>query len=592
MAGKIPENIIEDILSRVDIVQLIAEYIPLKRAGRNFRALCPFHHEKTPSFMISPDRQIYHCFGCGKGGNAIGFLIEYERLEFPEAVEALARRTGVVLPALTQQDTKTASLTAQLYRVNELACAFYTQILGSHAAGKIKDYLLKRGLRQDSIELFRLGCAPDKWDALISHLRAKDFSLSVLEKAGLILSRKDGGFYDRFRNRIIFPITDIKSRVLAFGARVLPHGEKAGEGVAKYVNSPETSVYIKGRNLFGLSFAKEAIRDNDLAVIVEGYLDFIIPFQGGVKNIVASCGTAFTPEQARLLKRYTHNVVVVYDPDKAGELAALRALDIFIEEGMNVRVVSLPEGLDPDLFVRENGIESFRTRINESRNLFDYKLKVLRSRFDDGQIEGRAAISAEMLSTINKFQNAVLKSEYVKRLSEELKVKEDALLHEMAKIKEPQAFSEAPEAGPRKTLNMNPAEKLLIKLMLEEADLLNRAKECISPQDFEDKKICQLVSAIFDFTGQGKPLDPNKFLNYLGAEEMTQVVCESAFLPDVGGIDKEKIMDDCIRRIKNDRLKSMRHKLQDEMHTAQQARDQDRLDSLMRQFQGLIKKRE
>ena len=460
MAGRIPENILEDILSRVDIVEVISGFIPLKRAGRNFKAICPFHHEKTASFMVSPDRQIYHCFGCNESGNAFRFLMRYERLEFLEAVQTLAKKAGVVLPEVHRQDSKTAGLITQLYKINELTASFYENSLNSANGQGAKNYLLKRGLTPESIKAFKLWLALDKWDALIGHLRLKSISLPLLEKAGLILAKEGGGYYDRFRNRVIFHIFDIKSKAVGFGARVLD------DTLHKYVNSPETIIYTKGKNLYGLNFAKEGIRENDFAVVVEGYLDFIIPYQEGLKNIVASLGTALTLEQVRLLKRYTHNAVMVYDADAAGELATLRSLDIFVEEEMNVKVVSLAKGFDPDLFVRKHGIASFKEKINEACNLFDYKLGVLKSRYNSKEIEGKAKIALLMLETLAKFRNAVLKSEYIKKLAQELDISEDALLQEIKKIKEDKPYVDLREGPHKKALNINPTEKLLIKLML------------------------------------------------------------------------------------------------------------------------------
>lgn len=590
--GRIPENLLEDILSRVDIVEVIAGYIPLKRAGRNFRALCPFHHEKTPSFMVSPDRQIYHCFGCSKGGNAFNFLMEYERLEFPEAVEMLAKKAGVVLPQIQEQDAKAVSLTTQLYKINELTTGFYAAGLNSGAGNTAKSYLLKRGIKEETLKSLKIGFAADKWDGLINHLRAKNISLSLLEKAGLVLTKEGGGYYDRFRQRIIFPILDIKSRVLGFGARVLPASPAGGDDTSpKYINSPETPVYIKGRNLYGMHLAKDAIRESDLAVIVEGYLDFMVPYQEGMQNIVASLGTALTVEQARLLKRYTHNVVMVYDPDKAGELATLRTLDIFIEEGMNVRIVTLPEGFDPDLFVRKNGIDSFKAKVDQSQNLFDYKLKVLKSRYNAKEIEGKAKISSEMLSTINKFNNAVLKSEYVKRLSEELNVKEEALLQELGKIKPDRPYVDFNPPQGLKATNINLTEKLLVKLMLEEVDFINRVRETLEPADFQDERISRIVSIMFDLIEQGKVVEPHKLINHFGAEDISQVICESTFLPEVSGGDKERILDDCIRRLKSERLKFRRQQLHDQIKTAQALGEEEKLNRLVQQFHELIKKR-
>ncbi len=583
--GRIPENILDDILSRVDIVEVISSYIPLKRAGRNFKALCPFHHEKTPSFMVSPDRQIYHCFGCNAGGNAFGFLMQYERLEFLEAVEALAKKAGVVLPENQKQDYKTTSLVTQLYKINELTTLFYENNLNSSGGLSARNYLLRRGLKEGTLKSFKLGYTPDKWDVLINYLRAKGISLSLLEKAGLVLTKEGGGYYDRFRNRIILPIFDIKSRVLGFGARVMD------DSLPKYINSPETLIYIKGRNLYGLNLAKEAIRDSDSVVVVEGYLDFIMPYQEGLKNIVASLGTALTYEQARLIKRYAHNVVMIYDSDDAGELATLRSLDIFIEEGINVKVVSLPEGYDPDLFVRKMGIDKFKEKISHAQSLFDYKLKILKLRYDIREIEGKAKISLEMLITINKFKNAVIKTEYLKRLAEELNVREEALLEELKKIGKDKAYTDLNYTLVQKPLNINPTEKLLIKLMLEEAALIDYVKDSLEPADFQDERISRIVSIMFDLIEQGKNIESNKLINHLDGQDLSQIICESTFLPEVSGENKNEIIDDCIRRLKNERLRLKRQHLHEQIKAAQALGDESRLNSLIQEFHDLVKKR-
>jgi DNA primase len=584
MAGRIPENILEDILSRVDIVEVISGYMPLKRAGRNFKANCPFHHEKTPSFMVSPDRQIYHCFGCGKGGNAFHFLMEYERMEFPEAVETLAKKVGVSLPETQKQDAKTTSFITQLYKINELTALFYEHNLNSSEGIAAKNYLLKRGIKEQTLKLFKLGFAPDKWDALLGHLRSKGISLSLLEKAGLVLAKENGGYYDRFRNRIIFPIFDIKSRALGFGARVLDNT------LPKYINSPETPIYTKGRNLYGLNLSHDAIREKDCAVVVEGYLDFIIPYQEGLKNIVASQGTALTYEQVRLLKRYTHNVVMIYDADIAGELATLRSLDIFIEEGMEVKVVTLPEGLDPDLFVRKNGIDNFKDKIELAQDLFDYKLRFLKSRYNLTQIQGKANIASNMLLTINKFKNAVLKSEYLRKLAEELDIKEEALWEESKKIKEDKVYAEQNQALPKKSTNINPTEKLLVKLMLEETGLINRIKNHLEPADFQDERASRIVSIMFDLMEQGKVIELNTLINNVAEEDISQLICESAFL-DISSQNKEKVIDDCIQRLKSERLKVKKQHLHDQIKTAQASGDEPRLHRLIEEFHHLIKKR-
>jgi DNA primase len=584
MKGRIPENILEDILSRVDIVEVVSGFIPLKRAGRNFKTTCPFHHEKTPSFMVSPERQIYHCFGCGESGNAFKFLMQYERMEFREAVETLARKSGVILPEQTVEEQKTEGLSSQLYSVAEAASAFYENNLNASAQGKAaREYLQKRGIAQETARAFKLGFASREWDALITHLRAKGFSLTLMEKAGLILAKDAGGYYDRFRNRVIFPIVDVKSRVMGFGARVLD------DSLPKYINSPETAIYTKGRNLFGLNLAKESIRESDFVAVVEGYLDFIVPYQHGMKNIVASCGTALTLEQIRLLKRYTHNVVMVYDADAAGEIATLRSLDMLIEEEMDVKVAPLPKGVDPDLFVRKFGVDDFKKNTAEAQGLFEYKLQVLKTRYNYKNIEDKARISGAMLETIGKLKNAVLKSEYIKRLSQDLEISEEALLQEAGKVKGVKSLT--PAAAVKKGSHINPTEKLLVKLMLEENELIQHIKESLHPADFQDERISRIVSMMFDLTEQGRSIEPNALMNHFNEEDISQVLCESVFLPeDLSGQDKEKMINDCILRLKSEKLKNKRHELHNRIAAAQGLGDDKEVYSLMQEFHDLIKK--
>ena len=584
MAGRIPDNILEDILSRTNIVELISGYIPLKRAGRNFRACCPFHHEKTPSFMVSPERQIYHCFGCQAGGNAFNFLIQYERLEFREAVEMLAKKVGVELPTDSTQDNPSASLATGVYKVNELAVTYFQNLLNSPSGDFARGYLAKRGLNPETIKLFSLGFSSEKWDGLINFLRQKNVNLSFIEKAGLALTKSGGGYYDRFRNRIIFPIFDVRGRPIAFGGRV------TDEGMPKYMNSPETACYVKGRNLYGLNLSKDAIRQANQAVVVEGYLDFIIPYQSGIRNIVASLGTALTSDQIRLLRRYAENVVMVYDPDEAGQLATLRSLDMFIEEGVNVRVASLPEGFDPDTFVRKNGPEAFNNLINSALTLFDYKLKVLKGRHDVSGAEGKAKVCSEMLPTINRFKDAVLKSEYLKKLSEELHVKEEALFEELKKVKTDLPYAPVLQNEKKPAIKAHPAEKLLIRLMLEESELISRIRDSVDPADFHDENISRVVSIMFDLSQQGKSIVPNNLMTYFQDENINQFLCEAAFEPELSAEQKDKIIQDCVKRLKSESLRFKKQQLHEEIKAAQHLGDEEKVDHLMREFHGLIKK--
>jgi len=587
MAGLIDDNIINEILSRVNIVEVISEYIPLKKNGRNFKTNCPFHHEKTASFMVSVDKQIYHCFGCGVGGNVFNFLMQYERLQFPEAVELLARKTGVVLPERSQSQHRSAGISTELYRINEMAAEFYHANLNEAQGHVGRDYLVKRGITKETAELFRLGLASDKWDGLLNHLKGKSVSVSLIEKAGLILARDDGGYYDRFRNRVVFTISDVKSQVVGFGARVFDNS------LPKYINSPETPVYTKGKHLFGFDLAKEAVRAEDCIVVVEGNLDCVIPYQAGLHNIAASLGTALTSDQVRLIKRYTHNAVIMYDGDKAGEMATLRSLDIFVEEGMNVRVAALPQGFDPDTFVRSNGIDKLRNMIAEAQNLFDYKMRVLKGKFDIHQTEGKAKISAEMLPTINKFTNAILKSEYLKRLALELNVSEEALMKEAGKSAGP-GNSREPEQRPaaEKPLQAaNPTEKLLVKFMLEETKIISELKEKLEPGDFQDTQISRIVSLMFDFVTRGEEIKPNALINHLEDNNLSQLLRETSFyLPDVDYPDKDKVIEDCVQRLKKNSLIKKKNRLQQDIKRAEIDGNEDELNSLKEKFHQLIKK--
>jgi DNA primase len=406
----IPENIIDQIQARTDIVEVISRYIPLQKVGRNYKAPCPFHNEKTPSFIVSPDKQIYHCFGCGAGGNVFSFVMKHENLEFPEVVEMLAEKCGIKLPRSNSGSKELTSLASQLYKINDLAILFFQESLARSAAGK--DYLLSRGISDETIKRFRLGYAPDSWDGLLNFFHKKNIQGALLEKAGLVISNEKGGHYDRFRKRLIFPILDMKDRVLGFGGRVLD------SSLPKYMNSPETYIYSKGRNLYGLNFTKDAIKKQGYALIVEGYLDFIIPHQAGVNNIVATLGTALTVDQVKLLKRFAGTVIMVYDPDEAGEAASLRNMDLFLGEGVNVYIAELPKGFDPDGYIRKFGTDDFIKLTKSSKNLFDYKLSKLSARFDIRTGHGKAAIAGEMLPTISRIENAVLRSNLVKKLAE------------------------------------------------------------------------------------------------------------------------------------------------------------------------------
>lgn len=585
----IPESTIEEILSRVDIIELISGYIPLKRIGKSYKALCPFHSEKTPSFVVSQDRQIFHCFGCSAGGNAIGFLMQYERLQFPEAVEALAKKAGVIMPQtpLSAQETRNRAITPQLYEVNELAAQFYSKHLFSPEAKAALAYLKKRGIGEELIKRFKIGYAPSQWDSLLTYARAKNYSLGLIEKAGLIIPKEGGGYYDRFRGRLVIPIVDAKERVVAFGARVLD------QSLPKYINSPETAVYTKGKILFGLITAAQEIRAQDAVIIVEGYFDLMMPYQAGVRNIVASCGTALTIEQIRLLKRYTHNVIMIYDSDNAGQMATMRSLHTLVQEGMDVRVVCLPQGNDPDAYVRHFGADKFRALAAQAKDIFDYAIAMLRIKYSPYEVSGKVKIASEMLALIGSFDNTVIISAYIKKLAQELTLDEHALLIEFKKIKHG-AVSPAHE---KKTfVSLKPflaplaSERLLVKLMLEEQELIENLKGKITPADFRDSHLSRIVEGMFDLFCQGRKIDAKSLVNHFPDSSLSAIICELAACDGPHSPDREKALNDCVKRMKEDTRKLKQQDICEKIKLAEAQKDEHRLKELLEEFQCLSKK--
>ncbi len=595
MSNRFPEQILEQILDRVDIAELISGYIPLKKAGKNFKAVCPFHYEKTPSFMVSPDKGIYHCFGCNSGGNAFNFLMRYEHLEFREAVEVLAKKTGVALPVLSFDETK-ISLEREIYQINELAAEFYQKnLLSEPSAQTARIYLSNRKISRDTAKNFKLGFASDSWDSLLTYLRNNKINLKALEKSGLITAKEGGGFYDRFRNRIIFPIFDVKSRIIGFGARLI----ESNIDSAKYINSPETPVFIKGNNLYGLNFAKEAIREKDLVILVEGYLDMITPFQAGIKNVVASSGTALTENQIRLLKRYTKNIAVVFDSDSAGQMAALRSLDLFIEEDLYVRIAVLPEGFDPDSFIREKGANEFNEIINSSLTLFDYKMSILLKRFDSKTIEGKSNIAHEMISTINKFKDQILRSEYMKKLAQALSISEDVLLAEANQATDTVSVNRLNISLDLPSNSNKPAvEKMILKLILKDTGLISMIKQELEVCNFQDKQIKQIVSTILELEKSGKSLEAKELMNFFADTYSLQIISELAFEEDkdcIEGIcfdDREKMLKECLQRIKCEQIKSRKNLLHEQILAAQSKNDDQAVKELIIEYNDLVKRKE
>jgi DNA primase len=506
---RIPNETVEQIRLANDIVDVIAAHVPLKKRGKNFVGLCPFHQEKTPSFTVSAEKQMYHCFGCGRGGNVFTFVMEFEKVSFVEAVRSLAQRAGIVLPESKAQYEQSSAI-ENLSNACRFAGLFFHHNLTKTDEGKTAlEYFHARGFSDEIITLFGLGYALNSWDALLHKAHEEGIGIEYLLKAGLVRARDDGsGFYDYFRARTIFPILSTAGRVVGFGARKLRDDDPLG----KYINSPETPIYNKSRILFGLFQAKEAIRAENSALMVEGYVDLITLFQAGFQNVVASSGTALTQEQLQLVGRYTKTMTLVYDADSAGSQATLRGVDLALEQDFDVRVVELPQGEDPDSFVRRYGAKAFRTLLDRAVSFIDYKanqfLKVGKLRTPEGQAESVRSI----VQSIAKMKDELKRNFYIKHVAEHYGMYESTLYRELERLqtKDRKLQREVPEAQrvplydvplsegtvPKRT-DISSAERDILKLFLEgSGDIIDFLTAFISPDELSDQRVQKAVRFI------------------------------------------------------------------------------------------------
>ena len=424
------DSLIEEIKNRLDIVEVIEGYIKLQKCGQSFRAPCPFHSEKKPSFFVSPSRQIWHCFGCGKGGNIFQFVMDIEGVEFGDALRILAQRAGV---ELKRQDPKLKTARQRLYEICELATQFFgTQLEKSKKGLEVKKYLLNRGINEVSIKKWRLGYSPDSWQSLSDFLISKGYKREEIIKAGLAIKKEEGRSYDRFRGRIIFPIFELNSQVIGFGGRVFDKEE--AETTAKYVNTSNTLLYDKSRVLYGLNAAKVKIREKKQCILVEGYTDVILAHQAGFDNTVATSGTALTPFQMKILKRYSQNLLAAFDMDIAGENATKRGIDLAQRYGFDIKVITFPKGSDPADIISKSPAD-FEKLISQSKSILDFYFETTFSKFDKETSEGKREISKILLPVIKRIPNEIEKAHWVQKLSKRFGIFEEAIFKELKKVK-------------------------------------------------------------------------------------------------------------------------------------------------------------
>ncbi|NLC37931.1 MAG: DNA primase, partial [Clostridia bacterium] len=511
------DEIIEEIRSRIDIADLIGEYVVLQKKGLRFVGLCPFHAEKTPSFTVTPEKGFFYCFGCGQGGDIFSFLMKYEGIDFPQAVEKLARRVGLDPDSLRMQDPGSPQRRKleRLKAINREAAHFYYLYLHQDQAGAAAlRYLKARGINRQSQRDFALGYSPGSWDVLLKHLLREGFQRDELIQAGVVSTGEKDQCYDRFRHRLMFPITNTRGEVVGFGGRVL------GDGEPKYLNSPETRIFQKKKMLYGLYQALPAIRQQKRALLMEGYLDVIISHQYGLKNAVASLGTAFTPDHARLLRRYTREVILLLDNDLAGRQATDRAIEIFQEQGLDLRVARLEGAKDPDEFLRNFGREAFEEMLDQALPVIVYKFQCLKADIPPQRVGGKAEIVQKLLPELGKVRSQVEVQEYVQMLARELELAENVIMAEYSRYRRKMQKNgmhrdKSPEIRNNTKVNAilytppyTRAQHNAIRLLLQNPDLAVLMKNRLAPEVFTDPVCREIFQLAEEMVTEREPEQP------------------------------------------------------------------------------------
>ncbi|MDO8424720.1 MAG: DNA primase [bacterium] len=569
---------VEEIKNKLDIVEVIGGYIKLQKAGANYRAVCPFHSEKHPSFFVSPARQIWHCFGgCGLGGDMFKFVMQIEGVEFGDALRLLAQKAGVALKKPTKEAIQWQSERERLYEICELATRFFEKQLEASQAGKeAKAYLLGRGITEESIKKWRLGYSPDTWGGLSDFLTSQGYKKEETTKAGLSIENEQGSFYDRFRGRIIFPVFDLNSQPVGFGGRVFKDKDKAE--VAKYVNTPNTILYDKSRILYAMNQAKVDIRKKDGCVLVEGYTDTIMSHQAGFTNVVATSGTALTPFQLKLLKRYTENLILGFDMDLAGSNATKRGIDLAQSQGFNIKVVRLPEGKDAAELIAKNPKE-WEESLRDLRGIVDFYFETAFEGRNPELPEGKKEISKILLPVLKKIPNQIEKSFWIQKLARDLKVREEDVLEEMKKVKieeevyglEPEEIINLPQKSRRDLL-----EERLVILVLKSplsVDLVLEDRSLVLSNPI--KEILKALKSNPKVSDNEFPAEAQILFNYLSLKAEVEEIKEKEIGPEI---------EFCLKAIKSLEIKGKLGQISKDIKKAEGERDIKKIDSLNQIF--------
>ena len=599
----LPETLLDDIQARVDIAQVIGQHVPLKRAGRHFKALCPFHKERTPSFHINTDKQIFHCFGCGVGGNVFTFLMQQDRLTFPEAVRQLAQQVGLTVPE--QAGAASSGKTQPLVELMEKACAYYERMLAHPTHGRAaREYLRSRGVSERTRQAFRLGYAPGGGTHLLQAAKHAKIALEALEHAGLTL-RSSRGLVDRFRERVAFPIIDARGRVVGFGGRSLQGQEP------KYLNSPETPLYTKGRQLYGLWQAKDAMVKRKFAVVVEGYFDCVLLWQAGITHVVSPSGTAFTPEQAKLLARYTDQVILAFDADAAGETAALRGMDVLVEAGFQVSVAQLPAGVDPDEFVRAYGVKAFEGLVDKALNVVEFLLACAARHHSLSDPDQKVRAAQGALATVARAPDAMRRREYVRLLAGHLHLDERAVLEELEKAhtrlqrQAPHTLRQEQESAARVGLHRpaeaDAVERLFGALLLDDPSRFERiAREWELLEQLKDSRRRGLLTALNELRAVSPQLGPAQLISRLQeglpaapdgsaqAGERARLVAELVHVAHREPA-KDEAFRKCLERLRHRARAHQQEQIQDQLRVAQELGRDDEVRRLLTTLQHLMR---
>ena len=570
LSNFLPEDFIEEVRAANEIIDVISEYISLKPRGKNFFGLCPFHNEKTPSFSVDPQKQLYHCFGCGEGGNVFNFIMAQERLDFVDAVKFLAERKGISLPGTldSAQDEKVKRQRQEFYKINRAAAMFYHQNLLSNEGLHALEYLRSRGIDSKTIRTFGLGYAPDSWNLTMNHLLDQGFNKDLLIQIGLIVE-KGNSTYDRFRNRIMFPIIDHRERVVGFGGRVMD------DSLPKYLNSSESPIFNKSNILFGINLVKKQ-RPIDHLIIVEGYLDVIALYEYGLRNAVASLGTALTQDQAKLLRRYTSNIYIAYDGDTAGQKATARGLDILKDVGCNVKVIKLPKGMDPDDILRKHGIEYFNKLINNAVSLTDFKLEQLRSGYDLNNAEDKIEFATKAAEILVGVENPLERDVYIQKLYTSTGFRPELiyrLIDQLESRKRPglkrsvvgnnRYTKSVDKVKPSLPANIK-AEMHLIRLMTESGEMARNIISQLGDIEFEDSlhsEVLDIIKRLLE-----KDIEPNaaQILNYV-QEHQRRCKLTEIFKLEMEYDNVDKYIKDCIDELRRYQLEKRGNYLKEQI---------------------------